>query len=99
MKHIKRLMIEYNDLLIRILRLEKYLDNNLEYIEEDTANLLIEQFKVMNTYLIILVERISKLNIEIIPNIKEHYICYKYKDMLYYLETDRLYGESRKNEW
>ena len=88
-----------NDLLIRLARLEKYLDNNIEYLEEDTAYLFIDQFKAMNTYLLILSERLHRLNIKVIPNEKEKYTCYRYNDMLYYLEMDRLWGECRKNAW
>ena len=71
-----RLCKEHKDLIVRLKKLEKYLDGNIKVLEKETAILMIEQYKAMTLYQVILEERMCLLHIDIIEN--DDYITYKY---------------------
>lgn len=72
----ERLCKEHRDLTVRLEKLEKYLDKNIELLEKETANLMIEQYKVMTLYQVILEVRMGLLHINIIEN--DFSITYKF---------------------
>lgn len=71
-----RLCKEHRDLTVRLEKLEKYLDKNIELLEKETANLMIEQYKAMALYQVILEVRMGLLHINIIEN--DFSITYKF---------------------
>lgn len=76
LENYKRLCKEHRDLTVRIEKLEKFLDSNIEHLVKDIAILMIEQYKVMLIYRYFLEARMDILHIDIIEN--DFSITYKF---------------------
>ncbi len=71
-----RLCKEHRDLTVRLEKLVKYLDKNIEELEKEMAYLMIEQYKAMALYQVILEVRMGLFHIDIIED--DFTITYKF---------------------
>ena len=71
-----KLCEEHRDLTTKIIKLQMFLDSHIEFLDEVIAGFMIEQYKAMRLYQMILSSRMAYLHIDIVED--DYLIKYKF---------------------